>query len=90
MDKKGLHCFISGKVQGIFYRAHTQRKARELNITGWTRNLLDGRVEVFAFGIPEQLEELEKWLWEGPSSAKVDSVESEFIPWQSFTDFSIR
>ena len=87
---KGLHCLISGRVQGVFYRANTQRKAKELGLTGWVRNLPDGRVEVFAFGDLEQLETLTNWLWQGPPAAKVTAVECEEVAWQSATDFSVR
>lgn len=87
---KGLHCLISGRVQGVFYRASTQRKALELGVTGWVRNLPDGRVEVFAFGDPEQLETLTNWLWQGSSIAKVTAVECEEVAWQDVTGFLVR
>lgn len=90
MNQQGLHCIVSGRVQGVFYRAATQRKAAELGITGWVRNLSGGEVEVLAFGTLEQLQILQKWLWQGPPAAKVNHVESKEVDWQSYTDFSIQ
>lgn len=90
MKSQGRHFFISGQVQGVFYRANTRRKAVELNLTGWVRNLSDGRVEVQAFGTEDQLEVLTAWLWQGPSAAKVTSVESDLIPWEEYLEFSVR
>jgi acylphosphatase len=87
---KNIHCFVSGKVQGVFYRANTQRKAVELGLTGWARNLPDGRVEVMAFGPPEQIELFTAWLWEGPSAARVDDVSITDIDHQEFANFSVR
>lgn len=65
---------IEGVVQGVFYRAHTQKKAQTLGITGWVRNEVDGSVTVCACGLPEAIEELESWLWVGPPSARVENV----------------
>ncbi len=66
---------ISGIVQGVGYRYFTKRKADLYGITGFVRNLPDGRVEVYAEGDPEVLNEFEKELWKGPAFAKVTSVE---------------
>ena len=71
MANRGCHYYIAGQVQGVFYRANAQRKATQLGLTGWVRNLTDGRVEVLAFGSDEQLDALTAWLWEGPPSANV-------------------
>jgi acylphosphatase len=67
---------VSGRVQGVFYRASAARRARELQITGHARNLPDGRVEVLAFGTPEALREFCEWLWIGSSASKVTNVET--------------
>jgi acylphosphatase len=69
-------CFVSGRVQGVFYRATCVRKAQELGITGFARNLPDGRVEVLACGEAPGVEAFVKWLWEGSSGSKVTAVES--------------
>lgn len=69
--------FVSGKVQGVFFRSNACKEARKLTIMGWVRNLKDGRVELLACGDPQNLETLEKWLRQGPSGAKVESVVAE-------------
>jgi acylphosphatase len=66
---------VGGRVQGVFYRATAARYARELHITGYAKNLPDGRVEVLACGPESALEELLKRLWSGSSASKVTSVE---------------
>jgi acylphosphatase len=66
---------VGGRVQGVFYRATAARYARELHITGYARNLPDGRVEVLACGSGAALEELLKRLWIGSSASKVTAVE---------------
>jgi acylphosphatase len=68
---------ISGVVQGVFFRASTRQEAERLGLSGYARNLRDGRVEVVAAGPCTKLEALEHWLWEGPPSAQVDEVVSE-------------
>ena len=65
---------ISGKVQGVFFRASTREQALRLNLSGRARNLADGRVEVVVAGETEAIEALGLWLWEGPPSAKVVEV----------------
>ena len=69
------HYYISGRVQGVFYRASTYDTAQTLNLTGWVRNLPDGRVEAVACGNVEQLAKLKTWLEKGPSMAKVECVD---------------
>jgi acylphosphatase len=66
---------VSGRVQGVFYRDSTRRQAQALGLTGWVRNLFDGRVEVLACGGGQQLETLAKWLEIGPEYAKVTNIE---------------
>lgn len=68
------HCFVSGRVQGVFYRAGAMRRALELNVTGYAKNLADGRVEVLACGEPAGVNALCDWLWEGPPAAQVSDV----------------
>jgi acylphosphatase len=65
---------VRGLVQGVGFRAATQRKARALGVVGWVRNLPDGRVEALAGGAPEALEALHAWLHQGPTGAVVDDV----------------
>jgi acylphosphatase len=75
-----LHALVSGRVQGVWFRAYTQRKARELGLTGWVRNLPDGRVEVMAEGPRPQLEALAQWLWQGSPLSKVTDVTLSWLP----------
>ena len=70
-------CWVSGRVQGVWYRASTAAQARRLGITGYARNLADGRVEVLACGEPAAVETLCKWLWQGPPAARVADVRTE-------------
>ncbi|WP_341939103.1 acylphosphatase [Marinimicrobium sp. C2-29] len=70
------HFRISGRVQGVSYRANTQDKARELGLAGWVRNCADGRVEALACGDADALDAFEAWLWQGPQLAEVSQVEA--------------
>ena len=84
-------CLVSGRVQGVFYRASTAEQARRLGLTGYAKNLPDGRVEVLACGDEAAVNELVGWLWRGPPAAKVSSLEiqdaeSEAAP----ADFATR
>lgn len=69
-----LRCFVTGRVQGVWFRAFTAEEARQLGLTGYVRNLPDGRVEVLACGEQKSLAVLEAWLWQGPPAARVDEV----------------
>ena len=88
--KVEAHVLISGKVQGVWFRANTKEKARQLNIKGWVRNLPDGRVEAVFQGEKEMVEEMIKWCYKGPPLAEVEDVEVEWKePEEEFEDFSI-
>lgn len=89
-NRKTRGFLISGCVQGVFYRASTEIKARSLGISGWVRNLADGRVEVVATGEDASLDEIEKWLWEGPEKARVKMVEVYTEPLTQFDGFHTR
>jgi acylphosphatase len=80
---------VRGRVQGVFYRASTQQAAQRLGLTGWVRNRADGCVELVASGEDARLDELEKWLWQGPPNARVENVTAEPAPPQAFQDFRI-
>lgn len=81
---------VSGVVQGVFFRASTERRARELGLTGYARNLADGRVEVVASGTAQALAELQNWLHQGPPSARVEAVERSELPAQEHAGFTAR
>jgi acylphosphatase len=80
---------IFGKVQGVFFRASTQEKARELGLKGWVKNEADGSVTAVAQGDAEAVKTLVKWCHDGPAQAKVSRVEIEAHRGGSFDDFSI-
>jgi len=73
---------VEGRVQGVFFRAHTQEKASSLGLTGWVRNTEDGGVEAVAEGDKKELEALISWCHKGPPAAKVFKVDVE---WQTAT-----
>ena len=91
MAKKRGHVFISGKVQGVFFRAYTQEEARRLGLRGWVRNLPDGRVEAIFEGEEKALEEMIRWCHKGSPGARVTGVEVIEEPYTGeFSDFRIR
>lgn len=79
---------VSGRVQGVFFRASAQARARELGLTGFARNRADGCVEVVASGSAQAIAELERWLHRGPRDARVDAVERSELPAQDHAGFS--
>ena len=86
-----LHAFVSGRVQGVWFRQSTMDTAVAQGLTGWVRNLPDGRVEVMASGDDKGLMQLEAWLSMGPELATVAEVVSERIEMsESFIGFEIR
>jgi acylphosphatase len=82
--------FVRGRVQGVGFRYFVERAAAELNLTGYTRNLDDGRVEVYAAGSPAKLAELSQRLWKGPRFADVRGVEEQDASVQQYTSFRIE
>lgn len=72
-----VRCWVSGRVQGVYYRASTAEQAARLGLKGFARNLADGRVEVLVCGPEEAVQALIKWLWVGPSAARVIEVRTE-------------
>lgn len=90
-EKQRLHVYLHGRVQGVGFRHFTMRTAGELGVSGWVRNLFDGRVEVVAEGKRQRLEELLRALRRGPTSANVVKVEEEWgQATGEFTGFSVR
>lgn len=81
---------VGGQVQGVFFRASTRDKAQQLGVSGWVRNLPDGRVEACACGDEEILAKLEVWLKQGPPMAQVDSLEIHAASPADFYGFEIR
>ncbi len=81
-DKVRVHIFLSGRVQGVAYRYFAEKWANSLSVTGWVRNLYDGRVEVLAEGDRQDVDGFLERLREGPRLARVDGFEME---WGEFT-----
>ncbi len=79
---------VTGRVQGVFFRASTRERAVQLGITGHARNLADGSVEVVASGNREAVDELDAWLHHGPPTAGVARVHREVLPEQSWRGFT--
>lgn len=88
--KQTIHCYVSGRVQGVCFRMETREQAMLHGLTGWVRNLADGRVEVFACGDKEKLDHLYEWLKVGPEMARVLDVDIEVLKYQEFDRFSVR
>ena len=88
-DQLCIHCYISGKVQGVWFRASTKEEAERLQLTGWVRNLPDGRVEVLACGEKEKIAALQAWLKHGPRFAEVNDFVCEEVPFQELHDFEV-
>jgi acylphosphatase len=75
--RRRIHVFVAGRVQGVWFRASARERALALGLGGDARNLADGRVEIHAEGTPEAIDSFLTWCAEGPSGARVDSVEVE-------------
>lgn len=76
MTKK-VRILVSGRVQGVYFRAFTQKEAKKHKLSGFAKNLPDGRVEVVAAGTKEAVEKLIQWCHKGPVTARVDHIETE-------------
>jgi len=86
-----VHVFISGKVQGVFFRSSTKDRADELNLTGWVRNLADGRVEAVFEGEEGNVEKMAQWCRKGPEYARVNDVEVISEEYKGeFKEFAMR
>ena len=86
-----VYITVAGRVQGVFFRANTREVAQRLGLSGYVRNLPDGRVEVVAEGEEEALRKLVDWCHEGPPLARVERVEVRWEnPTGEFSGFHIR
>ncbi len=91
MDKTRAHLWISGRVQGVCFRAYTSDEARKLGLDGWVCNLYDGRVEALFEGDRDRVDMAVAWCRHGPAHARVDNVELKWeTPQGDLEDFSIR
>lgn len=90
-QKARVHIFVSGRVQGVFFRQNTQKKAQELGITGWVKNLSDGRVEAIFEGGKDKIENLIKRTKRGSMFSRVDGIHVAWEEYQGeFNDFVIK
>ncbi len=88
---KRVHVFISGRVQGVFFRAETQRAAMGYSLTGWVRNMTDGRVEAVFEGKDEKVDKMLAWCHIGPPAARVENVNATEEPYAGeFRNFSVK
>jgi acylphosphatase len=90
MNLVTVHAFVSGKVQGVYYRDTVRRKALAQAISGWVRNLSDGRVEVMATGDPNVINEFTNWLWQGSPASKVSQVDWALVEVVEFPGFEVK
>jgi acylphosphatase len=87
---KELKAIVSGLVQGVFFRASTEREANKLGLSGYVRNLPSGDVEVVAQGDETRLKTLLQWLYKGPPGAKVNNVDFELKdPEKQYSGFRV-
>lgn len=86
---KRAHVFVSGEVQGVFFRSNTRQQAVRLGLKGWVRNLRDGRVEAVFEGEDAAIRRIIEWCHEGPPHATVERVEVLWEDPTGFTTFSI-
>jgi acylphosphatase len=89
-DRTRAHVYVSGKVQGVYFRATTRDTARERGVDGWVRNLDDGRVEAVFEGSQEAVEAMVEFCHEGSSAARVDDVEVTYEEPQGEDGFEVR
>ena len=80
MADKRMHVFIEGKVQGVFFRAETQKTANNFNVKGWVKNIYDGRVEALFEGKEEDVKRVVLWCQQGPACSSVTKVEVKEEP----------
>ena len=91
MVRKRIHIFVTGRVQGVFFRQSTKVMAIKNNVKGWVRNLDDGRVEIIGEGEIQDIENLIQWCKTGPANSRVDEFElSEENFTDEFENFEVR
>jgi len=89
-NKQRVHIIVSGRVQGVFFRDFTRQQANNLGITGWVKNLPDGKVQIVAEGDKDKLLQLIEAVKVGPSSAKVKDCQIKWLEFSGeFRDFEI-
>jgi acylphosphatase len=89
-DRTRVHVFVSGRVQGVFYRATTRDTARDRGVDGWVKNLADGRVEAVFEGPREDVESMVEWCHTGSPQARVEDVDVEYEAPEGVDGFEVR
>jgi acylphosphatase len=90
MARTRAHVFVTGRVQGVYYRASTREEARERGVDGWVRNLTDGRVEAVFEGPGPAVESLVEWCHDGSSRARVEDVAVEYEDPEGLEAFTVQ
>ena len=90
MSETRAHVFVSGRVQGVAFRANTRNTAREIGVDGWVQNLDDGRVEAVFEGEEESVERMVEWCHDGSPAAEVENVDAEYGDPEGLSGFEIR
>jgi len=89
--KSRSHIFVSGKVQGVFLRQNNRKKAAEFRLSGFVRNLQNGKVEAVFEGKKEKIEKIIQWIKKGPETAQIENIEIDWKNYQGeFKNFEIR
>ncbi|WP_148862319.1 acylphosphatase [Marinobacter fonticola] len=90
MEEQCIRVVVSGRVQGVNFRASAQEQAKSKGISGYAKNLSNGGVEIVACGDESAIEWLVEWLHKGPAQARVDEVKVESIPYKPRKEFSVK
>ncbi|MEO6637877.1 MAG: acylphosphatase [Ginsengibacter sp.] len=90
MNHVSAHLVISGKVQGVFFRATARKIAERYNLTGWVKNLANGNVEAIVSGNKHDIEKFIEWCKQGPEKGEVQSVDISYIEQKIFKDFTVK
>ncbi len=87
---EAVHGLVTGRVQSVAFRFYTRQEATQLRLSGWVKNLGDGRVEFHVQGLPERVAEFVQWVHVGPPLAKVRDVETTPAEPEALDEFEIR
>ena len=90
MPERAVHVYIQGRVQGVWFRGWTKQEAGRLSLSGWVRNLRDGRVEAVFVGPADIIDQMLKLCWQGPPLARVDQVTVSATEMPDGTGFETR
>lgn len=89
-DADAVHMIVQGRVQGVFFRASTQKVAQGLGLVGWVKNCSDGSVEIHAEGEQGKLDEFVEWCRQGPELASVSNIDLTRVATEGHGSFDVR